>query len=143
MPKDLNVSTQFQIDSRAAQIYSSASQAIRAIQGDAERSARNGTRSAYFQLLSSHIFVSTFSTLSTQTEFRSRDELAATAGENAWTPDQARPILLAASAGESRHTAALWSHAAKVCGAPITSRVGEPRTETDFGAERDWRRKSV
>jgi hypothetical protein len=28
-------------------------------------------------------------------------------------------------------------------GAAITSRIDEPRTETDFGANRDWRRKRV
>ena len=71
------------------------------------------------------------------------DELATAAGENGRTPDQARPILPAAAGGESPHAAAVWGHAAKDCGAPITSRIGEPWTETDFGAERDWRRKSV
>jgi len=36
------------------------------------------------------------------------------------------PILLAAAGGESPHAAAVWGHAAKDCGAPITSRIGEP-----------------
>ncbi len=53
-------------------------------------------------------------------------ELAAAAGEDGRTPDQARPILLAAAGGESPHAAAVWGHAAKDCGAPITSRIGEP-----------------
>ena len=53
-------------------------------------------------------------------------ELAAAAGENGRTPDQARPILLAAAGGESPHAAAVWGHAAKDCGAPITSRIGDP-----------------
>jgi hypothetical protein len=53
-------------------------------------------------------------------------ELAAAAGENGRTPDQARPLLLAAAGGESPHAAVVWKHAAKDCGAPITSRIGEP-----------------
>ena len=52
-------------------------------------------------------------------------ELAAAAGENRRTPDQARPILLAAAGGESPHAAAVWGHAAQDRGAPITSRIGE------------------
>jgi len=54
------------------------------------------------------------------------DELAAAAGENGWTTDQARPILLAVAGGESPHAAAVWGHAAKDCGVTITSRIGEP-----------------
>ena len=53
-------------------------------------------------------------------------ELTAAAGENGRTPDQARPILLATASGESPHAAAVWGHAAKDCGAAITSRIGEP-----------------
>ena len=42
-------------------------------------------------------------------------EPAAAAGENRRTPDQARPIFLAAAGGESPHAAAVWGHAAKDC----------------------------
>ena len=53
------------------------------------------------------------------------DELAATAGETGRTADQARPILLAAAAGESPHAAPVRRHAAKDCDAPISSSPGE------------------
>jgi hypothetical protein len=52
--------------------------------------------------------------------------LRAAAGENRRKLDQARPILLAAAGGESPHATAIWKHAAKDSGAPITSRIGEP-----------------
>lgn len=39
--------------------------------------------------------------------------------------------------------AADWGDAAKDCGTPITTRIVGPQTEADFGAEREWRRKSV
>jgi Transposase DDE domain group 1 len=54
------------------------------------------------------------------------DELAAAAGENRRTPNQARPVLLAATGGESPHAAAVWEHAAQDRGAAITSRIDEP-----------------
>ena len=54
------------------------------------------------------------------------DELAAASGENRRTPDQARPLLLAAAGGESPHAAAVWKHAAQDRGAAITSRIDEP-----------------
>jgi hypothetical protein len=53
-------------------------------------------------------------------------ELAAAAGENRRTPNQARPLLLAAAGGESPHAAADWEHAAQDRGAAITSRIDEP-----------------
>jgi hypothetical protein len=54
------------------------------------------------------------------------DELAAAAGENRRTPNQARPLLLAATGGESPHAAAVWEHAAQDRGAAITNRIDEP-----------------
>jgi hypothetical protein len=36
-----------------------------------------------------------------------------------------------------------WEHAAQDRGAAITSRIDEPSTEADFGANRDWERESV
>jgi hypothetical protein len=52
-------------------------------------------------------------------------------------------ILLAAADREPPHLASVWEHAAKDRGIRITGRIDEPQTETDFGAERDSRRKSV
>ena len=49
----------------------------------------------------------------------------------------ARQILLAAAGGKPAHAAAVWKHAAKDCGVTITSRIGEPQTETDFSAKRN------
>jgi len=37
-----------------------------------------------------------------------------------------RLILLPVAGGESPHAAAVWGHAAKDLGAPVTSRIGEP-----------------
>ena len=54
------------------------------------------------------------------------DELAAAAGENRRTADQARPLLLAAAGGKSPHAAAVWEHAAQDRGAAIASRIDEP-----------------
>jgi hypothetical protein len=53
------------------------------------------------------------------------DELAAAAGENRWTPNQARPLLRAVAGGESPHAAAAWEHAGKDCGTPFTNRIDE------------------
>ena len=53
-------------------------------------------------------------------------ELNAAAGKNRRTPDQVRPILLAAARKELLHAADVWVHAAKDCGALITSKIGEP-----------------
>jgi hypothetical protein len=70
-------------------------------------------------------------------------DLTATAGENKRMPDQARPTSLAAAGEELPHAAAVWGHAAKDCGGPITSKIGEPQTETEFGTEPKLEKKSV
>jgi hypothetical protein len=54
------------------------------------------------------------------------DELAAAAGENRRSIGQARTVLLVAPGREPSDAAAVWGHAAKDCGASITSRIGEP-----------------
>ena len=54
------------------------------------------------------------------------DELAAADREDWRTPNQARPLLLAAAGGESPHAAAVWEYAAQDRGAAITSRIDEP-----------------
>jgi hypothetical protein len=53
------------------------------------------------------------------------DELAAAAGENRRTPNQAHPPSLAAAGGESPDSAAVWEHAAEDCRAAITGKIEE------------------
>jgi hypothetical protein len=53
------------------------------------------------------------------------DELAAAAGENRLTPNQARPLLLVVAGRQPPHAAAVWEHAAKDRGDTITSRRDE------------------
>jgi hypothetical protein len=56
-------------------------------------------------------------------------------GENRRTPNQARPLLLAAPGGESPHTAAVQRHAAENRDAATTGRIGAPQSAADLGNE--------
>lgn len=53
------------------------------------------------------------------------DEFAAAVGEDGWTIDQARPVLLVALGGGSSDAAVVWSHAGQDRSATLASGLGE------------------
>ncbi len=57
--------------------------------------------------------------------------------------DQARPLLLVASGGESSDAAALWQHAAKDRDAAVGSRIGRAQSEADFDDNAEGGGRSV
>ena len=63
------------------------------------------------------------------------DQLAAAAGENRRTVDQARTLLLAAAGGEPSDAAAVCRHAAEDRGAAVAGGIGGLLSATDFGDE--------
>jgi|GEM_PF-2474641 len=71
------------------------------------------------------------------------NELTAAAGENRWTLDQARPLLLAAFGRQPSDEAALRKLAFQNCGTTIPSGTGKPWVRAGLGGRRRQGRKSI